>query len=78
MDTHPRIIKVKAANGNIKNIQEYEHNEQGHPVRFKKYNDEKVLCDIYYTYEYYENGLKKSVHMEDKVDGRITIMEYEY
>lgn len=78
MEDKFKKIRILDGEGNIKNIQEYKHNEHGDPIWFKKTVGGKVVTEIVYTYEYDSHSRKKSMKMEDSVDGRTTIMEYEY
>lgn len=78
MDEKFRKITVTDDKGNIKNIQEYEHNSYGDPTYFKKTVDGKVVTEIFYSYHYDELHRKTMMKMDDKVDGRVTILNYEY
>ena len=74
MEEKFRKITVTDEHGNIKNIQEYEHNSYGDPTYFKKMVGDKVLTEIFYD----EKHRKTMMKMDDKVDGRITVLHYEY
>ncbi len=78
MEEKFRKITVTDEHGNIKNIQEYEHNSYGDPTYFKKMVGDKVLTEIFYSYNYDEKHRKTMMKMDDKVDGRITVLHYEY
>ena len=52
MEEKFRKITVTDGEGNVKNIQEYEHNEHGDPIYFKKTVGDKIATEIIYTYEY--------------------------
>jgi len=78
MEDKFKKITILDGNGNIKNIQEYKHNEHGDPIWFKKTIDGKVVTEIEYTYEYDYHSRKILMKMEDSVDGRVTVMKYEY
>ena len=66
MEEKFRKITVTDENGNIKNIQEYEHNSYGDPTYFKKTVGDKVLTEIFYSYNYEETAyaLKKGKILE--------------
>ncbi len=74
----PRLLVVKDGDGNIKNFQEFKHNSFGDPTYFKKIENDKILTELYYEYEYDEVGRKKTIKILDKLSGKITIMEYSY
>lgn len=78
MEEKFRKITVSDDKGNIKNIQEYEHNSYGDPTYFKKTIDGKVVTEIFYSYHYDEQHRKTMMKMDDKIDGRVTILNYEY
>jgi len=78
MEEKFKKIIVTDDKGNIKNIQEYEHNSYGDPTYFKKTVDGKVVTEIFYSYHYDELHRKTMMKMDDKVDGRVTILNYEY
>lgn len=78
MEEKFRKITVSDDKGSIKNIQEYEHNSYGDPTYFKKTVEGKIVTEIFYSYEYDERHRKTMMKMDDKVDGRITILHYEY
>lgn len=78
MEEKFKKITVTDDKGNIKNIQEYEHNSYGDPTYFKKTVDGKVVTEIFYSYHYDELHRKTMMKMDDKVDGRVTILNYEY
>ena len=78
MEEKFRKITVSDDKGNIKNIQEYEHNSYGDPTYFKKTVDGKVVTEIFYSYHYDEQHRKTMMKMDDKIDGRVTILNYEY
>lgn len=78
MEDKFKKITVTDENGNIKNIQEYEHNSYGDPTYFKKTVEEKVVTEIFYSYHYDEKHRKTMMRMEDRVDNRITVLNYEY
>lgn len=78
MEEKFKKITVTDDKGNVKNIQEYEHNSYGDPTYFKKTVDGKVVTEIFYSYHYDDHHRKTMMKMNDKVDGRITILNYEY
>jgi phage tail tube protein FII len=78
MEEKFKKITVTDDKGNVKNIQEYEHNSYGDPTYFKKTVDGKVVTEIFYSYHYDELHRKTMMKMDDKVDGRVTILNYEY
>ena len=78
MEEKFRKITVTDENGKVKNIQEYEHNSYGDPTYFKKSVDGKVVTEIFYSYHYDEKHRKTMMKMDDRVDGRVTILNYEY
>lgn len=78
MEDKFKKVTVADGEGNIKNTQEYKHNEHGDPIWFKKTVNGNVVSEIDYTYEYDCHSRKIYMKMEDVVDGRITVMRYEY
>lgn len=78
MEEKFKKITVTDDKGNIKNIQEYEHNSYGDPTYFKKSVDGKVVTEIFYSYHYDEKQRKTMMKMSDKVDGKVTVLNYEY
>lgn len=78
MEEKFRKITVTDNEGDIKNIQEYEHNSYGDPTYFKKTVNGKIITEIFYSYEYDEKHRKTMMKMDDKVDNKITILHYEY
>ena len=64
MEEKFRKITVTDEHGNIKNIQEYEHNSYGDPTYFKKMVGDKVLTEIFYSYNYDEKHRKTMMKME--------------
>lgn len=78
MEEKFKKITVTDDKGKVKNIQEYEHNSYGDPTYFKKIVDGKVVTEIFYSYHYDELHRKTMMKMDDKVDGRVTILNYEY
>lgn len=71
-------VTITDGEGRVKNIQEYKHNEHGDPIWFKKTIEGKVVSEIEYTYEYDSHSRKVYMKMEDNIDGRVTVMHYEY
>ncbi len=78
MEDKFKKVVVTDGDGNVKNIQEYKYNDHGDPIWFRKTVNEKVITDVHYTYEYDEHCRKTKMAMEDKIDGRITVLNYEY
>ncbi len=78
MEEKFRKITVTDGEGNVKNIQDYKHNEHGDPIYFKKTVGDKIATEIIYTYEYDEKFRKTMMKMYDKVDNKTTILHYEY
>ena len=78
MEEKFKKITVTDDKGNVKNIQEYEHNSYGDPTYFKKFVDGKVVTEIFYSYHYDEKHRKTMMKMSDKVDGKVTVLNYEY
>lgn len=78
MEDKFKKVTVTDDDGNIKNIQEYKYNDHGDPIWFKKTVEGKIITEVEYTYEYDGHMRKTMMRMEDKVDGRITVLNYEY
>ena len=74
----PKKLIIKDKNGNIKNYQEFEHNNNGDPTYYKKVENERTTVELTYEYEYDENGRKKVTKIADLITDNITVMEYEY
>lgn len=74
----PKKLTIRDKNDQIKNFQEFKHNENGDPVYYRKTENEKVTVELTYEYEYDEIGRKKVTKIIDLVTSNITIMEYEY
>lgn len=74
----PKKLIIKDKNGNIKNYQEFEHNNNGDPIYYKKVENERTTVELIYEYEYDEIGRKKVTKIADLITDNITIMEYEY
>lgn len=78
MEEKFKKITITDGMGNIKNIQEYKHNEYGDPIWFRKTVGDKVVSEVEYDYDYDDHSRKIMMQMTDKVDGRTTIFNYEY
>ena len=74
----PKTLIIKDKNGNIKNSQEFKHNEQGDPIYYKKLENNNITVELIYEYEYDELGRKKVTKIIDLITDNITIMEYAY
>lgn len=74
----PKNLTIKDKNGNIKNFQEFKHNENGDPVYYKKTENNKITVELIYEYEYDETARKKTTKIIDLITDNITIMEYTY
>lgn len=79
MEKNPKKIVVKDKDQNIKSIQEYNYNEHGDPILFKKIDGNGKLI-VHWVYEYKYDKLKRKTMMKisDIEDDKETIMEYEY
>ena len=74
----PKQLVVKDTNNNIKNIQEFNHNSKGDPTYYKKIENNKIITELTYEYEYDELGRKTLTKIIDNINNNITIMEYSY
>ena len=74
----PKKLTIRDKNGNIKNFQEFKHNENGDPSYYRKTENDKVTVELVYEYQYDEIGRKKITKIIDLITSNITIMEYEY
>ena len=74
----PKKLTIKDKEGNIKNYQEFKHNNNGDPIYYKKVENERTTVELTYEYEYDEIGRKKVTKIADLITDNITIMEYEY
>ena len=74
----PRFLIVKDKEGNIRNEQEFKHNEQGDPTYYKKTENGKVVTELIYEYNYDESGRRIYVRINDILKDTSTIMEYSY
>lgn len=79
MEVKFKKLTVTDENGNLRNTQEYKHNEYEDPIWFKKVDgDGNVLVEMIYTYEYDSRGRRTLMKIEDTVNNRTTVMKYEY
>ena len=79
MEKNPKKIVIRDKEQNIKSIQEYEYNEHGDPILFKKKNAiEEILIHWIYEYKYDELKRKTMMKISDVGADKETIMEYEY
>ena len=74
----PKKLIVRDKDGNIKNIQDFEHNEFGDPSYYKKTENGKVLTELTYEYKYDEAGRRTYVKITDLLKNTATVMEYMY
>lgn len=79
MEVKFKKLTVTDENDNIRNIQEYKHNEYEDPIWYRKIDVEGViLVEMFYTYEYDAKGRRTYMKIEDTVNNRVTVMKYEY
>ena len=74
----PKQLVIKDINNNIKNVQKFDHNSKGDPTYYKKIENDKIITELTYEYEYDELGRKIITKITDKINNNITIMEYSY
>lgn len=74
----PKNLTIKDKNGNIKNFQEFKHNEHGDPVYYKKTENNKTTVELIYEYKYDETGRKQITKITDLITENVTVMEYDY
>lgn len=74
----PKLLIVKDKDGNVKNVQHFEHNENGDPLYYKKIEKDTVVSELIYQYEYDNLGRRTRIKIEDVLKGTATIMEYTY
>lgn len=68
MEVKFRKLTVTDENGNIRNVQEYKHNEYEDPIWYKKVDAKgEVLTEMFYTYEYDSKGRRTYMKIEDTV-----------
>lgn len=79
MEKKPKKIVIKDENQNVKSIQEYNYNEHGDPILFKKINGiGETLIHWIYEYRYDISKRKTMMKISDIGANKETIMEYEY
>ncbi len=79
MEKNPKRIVISDKEKKIKSIQEYEYNEVGDPILFKKVDGlGKLLIHWVYEYKYDSHGNKTMMKISDIGTGKETVMEYEY
>ena len=79
MEINPKKIVIRDKEQSIKSIQEYQYNEHGDPILFKK-KDGLGKTLVHWIYEYRYDTLKRKTMMRisDLGTNKETIMEYEY
>ncbi len=78
LNDKPKKLVIKDGDNNIKNIQEFKHNHKGDPAYYKKIQGDKVTVELEYEYEYDNLDRKTKIKIIDKIENKITVMEYEY
>ncbi len=74
----PKFLIVKDKDGNIKNEQEFKHNEYGDPTYYKKTENGRIITELVYEYSYDDSGRRVYVKIKDILKDTATIMEYTY
>ena len=74
----PSRLVIKDKDYNIKNIQEFKHNEKGDIIYYAKTENNNIVIELVYEYSYDEKERKKCTKIIDKITSNITIMEYSY